>query len=121
MLLKTPFSLVLNASREGASTAYLGNLFQGLTTLIVNNFFQISTLVRFKAISPCPVATRPYKMFLTSFHVGPPFQVPEEHYKVSPEPSLLHAEEDQFSHLVHIGEVPKPSDHLHGPLLGSLR
>ena len=38
-LLRAPSSLALNASREGASTASLGNLFQYLTTLTVKNFF----------------------------------------------------------------------------------
>jgi len=44
MLLKVPFSLALNASREGASTTSLGNLFQCLTTPTVKNFFLISSL-----------------------------------------------------------------------------
>jgi len=38
-LLKAPFSLALNTAREGASTASLGNLCQGLTTLRAKNFF----------------------------------------------------------------------------------
>jgi len=37
-VLKALSSLALNASKEGASTASLGNLFQHLTTLIVKNF-----------------------------------------------------------------------------------
>lgn len=32
-------SLTLNASKDEAASIYLGNLFQGLTTLIVKNFF----------------------------------------------------------------------------------
>ena len=35
-------SLALNASRDGASTTSLGNLFQCVTTLCVKNFFLIS-------------------------------------------------------------------------------
>jgi len=38
-LLKTPSNLALNTAREGAATASLGNLGQGLTTLVVKNFF----------------------------------------------------------------------------------
>jgi len=37
-------SLALNASRSGASTTSLGNLFQCVTTLCVKNFFLISNL-----------------------------------------------------------------------------
>ena len=43
-LFKAPSSLALNAYREGASTASLGNLFQCLTTLAVKNFFLVSSL-----------------------------------------------------------------------------
>ena len=37
-------SLALNASRDGASTASLGNLFQCVTTLCVKNFLLLSNL-----------------------------------------------------------------------------
>ena len=37
-------SLALNASRDGASTASLGNLFQCVTTLCLKNFLLISNL-----------------------------------------------------------------------------
>jgi len=46
MLLRASSSLALNASREGASTTSLGNMIQGLTTLIVKNFFLISDLIQ---------------------------------------------------------------------------
>jgi len=36
-LLRAPSSLALNTAREGAATASLGNLGQGLTTLTVKN------------------------------------------------------------------------------------
>ena len=39
-----PSSLALNASRDGASTASLGNLFRCITTLWVKNFLLISNL-----------------------------------------------------------------------------
>ena len=38
-LLKAPSSLTLNTAREGADTASLDNLGQGLTTLLGKNFF----------------------------------------------------------------------------------
>jgi len=43
-LLKAPSNLALNTAREGAATASLGNMCQGLTTLRVKNFFLISNL-----------------------------------------------------------------------------
>jgi len=41
---QSPVQPALNTAREGAATASLGNLCQGLTTLIVKNFFLISNL-----------------------------------------------------------------------------
>jgi len=43
-VLKAPFDLALNTSREGAATALLGNPCQGLTTLRVKNVFLISNV-----------------------------------------------------------------------------
>jgi len=43
-LLRAPSSLALNTARDGAATAYLGNLCQCFTTLMVKNFFLISNL-----------------------------------------------------------------------------
>ena len=43
-VLRALSNLALNPAREGAATAPLGNLGQGLTTLRVNNFFLISNL-----------------------------------------------------------------------------
>ncbi|KAK4810558.1 hypothetical protein QYF61_004521 [Mycteria americana] len=52
---------------------------------------------------------------------GNPPVVLEGCYKVSPEPSLLQAEQPQISQPVFIGEVLQPSDHLRGPPLDSLQ
>ncbi|KAK4827084.1 hypothetical protein QYF61_014186 [Mycteria americana] len=43
-LLRAPSILTLNVSRDGESTTSLGNLFQCLTTLILKNFFLVSSL-----------------------------------------------------------------------------
>jgi len=43
-LLQALSNLAFNTSREGAATASLGNLGQGLTTLTVKNFILISNL-----------------------------------------------------------------------------
>ncbi|KAK4827142.1 LOW QUALITY PROTEIN: hypothetical protein QYF61_014736 [Mycteria americana] len=51
---------------------------------------------------------------------GSPLQVLEGCYKVSPELSLLQAEQAQLSQPVFIEEVLQPSDHLHGPPLDLL-
>ncbi|PKU46486.1 hypothetical protein llap_3205 [Limosa lapponica baueri] len=50
-----------------------------------------------------------------------PLQVLEDCYKVSPEPSLLQAEQRQLFQLVFIGEVLQPSDHLQSPPLDPLQ
>ncbi|NXP61640.1 MKRN1 ligase, partial [Chloropsis cyanopogon] len=47
-----------------------------------------------------------------------PLQVLEGCSKVTPEPSLLQAEQPQLSEPFLIGEVFHPSNHLHGPQLG---
>jgi len=43
-LLTAPSNLALNPAREGTATASLGNLGQGLTTLMGKNFILISHL-----------------------------------------------------------------------------
>jgi len=43
-LLRAPSSLAFNTAREGAATASLGNLGQGLTILTLKNFFLMSNL-----------------------------------------------------------------------------
>ena len=56
-LLRAPSNLTLNVSRDGASTTSLGNLFQCFTTLIVKNFFFISSLnLPSFSLNPLPLA-----------------------------------------------------------------
>ena len=43
-VLRAPSNLTLNASRDGAATTSLGNLFQSLTTLTVKTFFLYPTV-----------------------------------------------------------------------------
>jgi len=43
-LLRAPSNLALNTARNGAGTASLGNMCQGLTTLTVKSFFCLSNL-----------------------------------------------------------------------------
>ena len=70
-------SLALNASSNGASTTFLGNLFQCVTTLCVKNFLLISNLnfpSQFKTIPPCPITIHPCKqlypfLFICSLQV----------------------------------------------------
>ena len=102
-LLKALSNLALNTARDRAPAASLGNLFQCLTTLIhieelLSYIWSKSTLFQFKAITPCPVTTRPCEKFLSSFLAGP-LQVLEGCSKVSSEPSLLQAEQPQLSQL----------------------
>lgn len=58
-LLRAPSSVALNTARDGPPTAFLGNLFQYLTTLSVKNLFptpELNLLFWFKTIPPCPNA-----------------------------------------------------------------
>ncbi|KAK4826814.1 hypothetical protein QYF61_011622, partial [Mycteria americana] len=95
-LVKAPSNLTLNTSNDGASTTSLGNLVQCPTTLISN-----PTLCQFKTSAPCPVTTD---------------LVLKGHKKVSPEPSLLQAEQPQLSQPFSIAEGFQPSDHFRGLL-----
>jgi len=62
-VLRAPSNPTLNTAREGADTASLGNLGQGLTTLMVKNFFPISNLslpsFSLQPFAPCPITTHP--------------------------------------------------------------
>jgi len=63
-LLRAPSSLALNTAREGASTASLGNLCQGLTTLMVKNFLLISNLnLPSFSLQPFPLVLPKYVHF----------------------------------------------------------
>ena len=64
-----------------------------------------STLLKFEATAPCPVTPCPCKKSLLGFLIGP-LQVLEGRNKVSPQPSLLQAEQPQLSQPVLTGEVP---------------
>jgi len=57
-LLQAPSNLALNPAREGAATASLGTLGQGLTTVVVKNFFLISNLnLPSFILEPLPLVT----------------------------------------------------------------
>jgi len=110
-LLKAPSNLALNTSREGASTAPLGNLFQCLTTLIVKKFFLISNLnLPSFSLKPLPLALLSLHAHVKSHAPAfcRPLQVQESHYKVTPEPSLLQAEQPQLSQPFLIQECSSP-------------
>jgi len=56
-VLQAPSNLALSTAREGAATASLGNLGQGLSTLTVKNFFLISNLnLPTYSLKPLPLA-----------------------------------------------------------------
>ncbi|KAK4832304.1 LOW QUALITY PROTEIN: hypothetical protein QYF61_021703, partial [Mycteria americana] len=77
-------------------TTSLGNLFQCLPTLIVQNFFLKSSL-------------------------NLPSLILQGCYKASLQPSLLQAEQHQLSEPLLIGEVVQPSDYFRGPPLDPLQ
>jgi len=101
-LLEAPFNLTLNTSREGAATASLGN--QGLTTLIVKNFFLRSdpNLPSF-SLKPLPLILSLY------------FLIKSPSPSFSPEPALLCAKQPRLPQPVLTGEVLQPSHNLRGP------
>jgi len=89
----------LNAAREGAATASLGSLRQGLTNLTAKNFLLKSNLgLPSFSLKPLPlVLSLPALVKSTSPAFCRPLQALEGCSKVSPEPSLLQAEWSQLS------------------------
>ena len=102
-LLRALSNLTLNASRDGASTASLGNLFHCFTTLTVQSLFLTSDmnlpsfhLKPLHLFLPLHALVKsPSPAFLQS-----PSRCLEGCYEVSPEPSLLQAQQPQPSHPV---------------------
>ncbi|KAK4822069.1 hypothetical protein QYF61_009330 [Mycteria americana] len=82
-----PSNLTLNVSRDGASTTSLGNLSQCLTTLIVKFFLKYS-------LNLPSLSLRPLLLFLSQQAL---LKLLAGCYKVSPQPSLLQAEQPQLS------------------------
>ncbi|KAK4826030.1 hypothetical protein QYF61_003851 [Mycteria americana] len=111
-LLRAPSNLTLNVSRDGASTTSLANLLQCFTTLIVKTFFLISSL-NLPSFSSKPLPLVLLQQALLKILKGP--------NKVSPEPSLLQAEQPQLSQPFFIGEMFHPLDHLCGPPLDPIQ
>ena len=116
-LLRAPSNLALNTVREGAATASLGNLCQGLTTLMVKNFFLMSNLnLPSFSVQPFPLVLSLHTLVNSP---SPAFlqatQILAGCSKVIPEPSLLQAEQPQLPQPVLTGEVLQPSDHPRGP------
>lgn len=99
-------NLVLNTSRDGASTISLGHLFQCLTTLWVKNFLLTSSLnlpSQFNNIPPCPVIVCLSKKSLSIYFISLLYVL-----KSCSEVSLEHclqAEPSQLSQLFVVGEV----------------
>jgi len=104
--------------RRRDSTASLGNLLRCLTSLIAKNFYLTSNL---------SLPSFSLKSLPSSYHYAPwwrvsphlscrPLQVLEGCNKVSPQPSLLQAEQPQPSQPFLTAEVLQPSDHLCGLL-----
>jgi len=109
-LLKAPSNLTSNTSREGASTAAVGNLFQCLTTLRIKNFFIICDLnLPYFSLQPFPLVLSLHALVksLSSLLVGP-LQVLEGCNKASLQPSLLQAEQPQLPQPFLTGEVFHP-------------
>jgi len=117
-LLKAPSNLALNPAKEGAATASLGNLGQGLTTLRVKNFFLISHLnLPSFSLKPLSPVLSLHGLVKVPLQLScRPLQVLEGCSKVSPQPSLLQAEQPQLSQPFLTAEVLQPSDNFCGLL-----
>ncbi|KAK4816767.1 hypothetical protein QYF61_022765 [Mycteria americana] len=111
-LLRAPSNLTLNVSRDEVSTASLGNLFQCFTTLIIKDFSLISSL------NLLSFSLKPLTLVLLLQAL---LKILKGCIKVSPEPSLLQAEQPQLSQPFLIGEVLQPSHHFCGPPLDLLQ
>ena len=114
-VLRAPSNLALNTAREGAATASLGNLGQGLTTLRVKNFFLISSLnLPSFSLKPSPLVLSLHALVKSP---SPALlqQVLESCSKVSPQPSLLQAEQPHLSQPFLTAEGFQPSHHCWGP------
>ena len=111
-LLQAPSNPALSTAREGAATTSLGNLGQGLTTLIIKDFFLIPNLnLPTFSLKPSPlVLSQP----LSSSPAAPPGT--GSCSKVSPQPSLLQAEQPQLSQPFLPAEGFQPSCHCWGLL-----
>jgi len=96
-VLRAPSSLALDISSDGAATASLGSLGQGLTTLMGKNFFLISHLnLPSVSLEPSPPVLSLHPLVQSpspSFLSAPPGTGSSS--KVTPEPSLLQAEQPQ--------------------------
>jgi len=113
-VLRAPSNLALSTAREGAATAPLGSLGQGLTTLMGKNFFLLSHLnLPSFSLQPFPLVLSLHPLVQSpspSFLSAPPGT--GSCSKVTLEPSLLQAEQPQLPQPVLVGEVLQPSDHL---------
>ena len=114
-------SLAFYASRDGASTTSLGNLFQCVTTIFVKNFLLISN-----QNLPCP-SLKPFPLVLLlstliNNRSSSCLYTPFKYWKAALRSawSLLQAKQAQFPQPFLIGEVLQPSDHLSGPPLDPL-
>ncbi|KAK4820994.1 hypothetical protein QYF61_009460 [Mycteria americana] len=88
------------------------NLFQCFTTLIVKNFFLISSL------NLPSFSLKPLHLVLSQQAL---LKILRGWNKVSLQPSLLQAEQPQLSQPVLVAEVLQPSDHFCGPPLDPLQ
>lgn len=107
MMLKAPHNLALNTSRDGASTASLGNPRQSHHSHSKECCHYIqskSTLLRFKNAAPCTVTEGPGKVFLClSYKPLGSTGRPQQHL---PRTCSVQAKQPQLSALLHSRGVP---------------
>uniref|UniRef100_A0A8C3LYP5 Cytosol aminopeptidase n=1 Tax=Chrysolophus pictus TaxID=9089 RepID=A0A8C3LYP5_CHRPC len=84
--------------RDGAGTSSLGDLCQRPTTLIITNFFLISNLnLTSFSLQPFPLVLSQQTLLRSLSFLTEPLQVLKGCTQVSLEPSVLQAEQPQFS------------------------
>jgi len=110
-------NLVLNTSRDGASTASLGSLCQGLTALWVKSFFLPSNVnLPSLSLKPLPLVLSLSDCVKCQFPSC--LWAPFKYWKAAVRsPWILQAEQFQIPQPFFTGEVLQPSDQICGPFL----
>ena len=107
-VLRALSSLTLSVSSDGTLTTSLGNLCQCLTTLIVKSFFpyiQPEVPLFYPNCFPLSYHHRLCLRVCPLLSYKPPLQIMKGCSQVSPEPSILQAEQPHLSQPILIGEV----------------
>ena len=109
---RAPSNLTLPVSRDGARATCVGNLFRAVFQQPAGKgclpcIWSGCTLLPLKTIAPCPVARGAVRRCVPIFPRSP-LEVLKGVEEVSPEPSLVEAEQPQVSQALLRGEALQP-------------